>query len=130
MVGEEELSNLITTLASCSRLPINLIDKLSSCTFAIIARAAFGEKCKDQDAFILVLKETLEMLSGLCVTDMYPSVKWLDLISGMRYKIEKVFQRTDRILQNIVDEHRDKMQTKADKLQRDEDIVDVILKLQ
>ena len=70
------------------------------------------------------------MLSGLCVTDMYPSVKWLDLISGMRYKIEKVFQRTDRILQNIVDEHRDKMQTKADKLQRDEDIVDVILKLQ
>ncbi|WJZ97094.1 hypothetical protein VitviT2T_015728 [Vitis vinifera] len=120
----------LQTLTSCSRLPINLTDKLSSCTFAIIAGAAFGEKCKDQDAFILVLKETLELLFGLCVTNMYPSVKWLDLISGMRYKIEKVFQRTDRILQNIVDEHRDKMQTEAGKLQGEENIVDVLLKIQ
>ena len=129
-IREEELSNLITTLASCSRFPINLTDKLSSCTFAIIARAAFGKKCKEQDAFISVLKETLELFSGPCVADMYPSVKWLDLISGMRHKIEKVFKRTDRILQNIVDEHREKMKTEAGKLQGEEDLVDVLLKLQ
>ncbi|RVX04744.1 Cytochrome P450 71D10 [Vitis vinifera] len=126
LIREEELSNLITTLASCSRLPINLTDKLSSGTFAIIARAAFGEKCKEQDAFISVLKETLELVSGPCVADMYPSVKWLDLISGMRHKIEKVFKRTDRILQNIVDEHREKMKTEAGKLQGEEDLVDDI----
>ena len=93
LVREEELSNLITAVVSCSRLPFNRTENLSSCTFSIISRAAFGEKFEDQDAFISVTKEMAELYSGFCVADMYPSVKWLDLISGMRYKLDKVFQR-------------------------------------
>ncbi|KAJ9691393.1 hypothetical protein PVL29_013545 [Vitis rotundifolia] len=129
-VREEELSNLIATVTSCSRLPINFTEKSSSLTFTIIARAALGKKCKDQDAFLSVTKEIVELLSGFCVADMYPSVKWLALVSGMRYKLDKVFQRTDRMLQNIVDEHREKLKTQAGKLQGEEDLVDVFLKLQ
>ncbi|KAJ9691395.1 hypothetical protein PVL29_013546 [Vitis rotundifolia] len=130
LVRKEEISNLITAVVSCSRLPINLTQNLSSYTFSVIARSAFGEKFEGQDAFISVTKEMVELYSGFCVADMYPSVKWLDLISGMRYKLDKVFQRTDRILQNIVDEHREKMKTEAGKLQGEEDLVDVLLKLQ
>ncbi|RVX04834.1 Amorpha-4,11-diene 12-monooxygenase [Vitis vinifera] len=55
-----------------------------------LQRAAFGEKFEDQDAFISVTKEMAELYSGFCVADMYPSVKWLDLISGMRYKLDKI----------------------------------------
>ncbi|KAJ9691401.1 hypothetical protein PVL29_013551 [Vitis rotundifolia] len=130
LIREEELSNLITAVVSSSRLPFNRTQNLSSCTFSIISRAAFGEKFEGQDAFISVTKEMAELYSGFCVADMYPSVKWLDLISGMRYKLDKVFQRTDRILQNIVDEHREKLKTQAGKLQGEEDLIDVLLKLQ
>ena len=129
-VREEEISNLITMVTSCSRLQINFTEKISSLTFSIIARAAFGKKSEDQDAFLSVMKELVEMASGFCVADMYPSVKWLDLISGMRYKIDKVFRMTDRILQNIVDEHREKLKTQSGKLEGEADLVDVLLKLQ
>ncbi|RVX04700.1 Cytochrome P450 71D10 [Vitis vinifera] len=129
-VREEEISNLITMVTSCSRLQINFTEKISSLTFSIIARAAFGKKSEDQDAFLSVMKELVETASGFCVADMYPSVKWLDLISGMRYKIDKVFRMTDRILQNIVDEHREKLKTQSGKLEGEADLVDVLLKLQ
>ncbi|XP_019078123.1 cytochrome P450 71D10-like [Vitis vinifera] len=129
LVREEELSNLITAIVSCSR-PINLTENIFSSTFSIIARAAIGEKFEGQDAFLSVMKEIVELFSGFCVADMYPSVKWLDLISGMRYKLDKVFQRTDRMLQNIVDQHREKLKTQAGKLQGEGDLVDVLLELQ
>ena len=129
-IREEELSDLIATATSSSRSPINITKMISSLTFNIIARAALGQRSKHTYSFKSVMKELVEVFSGFCVTDMYPSLQWLDLITGMRYKLDKVFQRTDRILQNIVDEHREKLKTQAGKPEGVEDLVDVLLQLQ
>ncbi|KAJ4700813.1 Cytochrome P450 [Melia azedarach] len=100
-------------------------------TFGITGRAAFGKKCKDQDAFITFLIELLKILSGFSLPDLYPSIKLLQDISGMRKKAEKLYEKSDRILGEILNEHREKMlTTKKHQAEAEEDLVDVFLKLQ
>ena len=65
------------------------------------------------------------------MADLYPSVKVFQLISGIRQKFEKLHQDIDRILGNIIEDHKQKkMDVKSDGVGAEEDLVDVLLKLQ
>ncbi|GAV60715.1 LOW QUALITY PROTEIN: p450 domain-containing protein, partial [Cephalotus follicularis] len=123
-VREEEVSKLIKSISSDDGLLINLSERIYSLIYGITSRAAFGKKCniQDQEAFILVMKETNKLYS--VVADLYPSIKVLEKISGMRSKVEKVFKKMDRILQKIINEHRGRDG------EAEADLVDVLLKLQ
>lgn len=63
---------------------------------------------------------------------MYPSSVVLKKFGGMRIKLEKLHKASDRILENIVNEHREKKNkiTEAEAKGGGEDLVDVLLKLQ
>ncbi|KAK0600460.1 hypothetical protein LWI29_015234 [Acer saccharum] len=56
----------------------------------------------------------------------------LEVISGMKSKFEKLHQERDRILGDIIDEHKERRQTtKTGQKEADgEDLVDVFLRLQ
>lgn len=124
-IREEETSNLVRALSSKAGLPINLSEKIYSLIYGIASRAAFSKKYDDQDAVISALKEAIGQATGFSVADIFPSYKVLHLISGIRLKLERVHQRIDKILQNIIDEH------KESKAAREvEDLVDILLKLQ
>ena len=56
-IREEELSKLIADLYSNAGSSINLNKNIFSLTYGITGRAAFGKKCKDQDAFISCVNE-------------------------------------------------------------------------
>ncbi|KAJ9693762.1 hypothetical protein PVL29_009631 [Vitis rotundifolia] len=128
--AKREVSNLIRFIDSCSRFPIDLREKISSFTFAVISKAALGKEFKEQDSLKSVLEEGTKLASGFCLADVYPSVKWIHLISGMRHKLEKLHDRIDGILQIIVDEHRERMEKRTGELEAEEDFIDVLLKLQ
>ncbi|KAJ4700814.1 Cytochrome P450 [Melia azedarach] len=130
-IREDEVLNLIKAIHSNQESVINLSDKLFAMTFGITGRAAFGKKCKGQDAFISFIVELIKILSGFSLPDLYPSVKLLQDISGMRKKAEKLHEKSDRILREILNEHREKMlTTKNHQAEAEEDLVDVFLKLQ
>lgn len=131
MMRKEEVSGLNRIIKSCSGLVIDVREKISFFTFSVISRAAFGKECKERDSLVSALKEITELASGFCVADVYPSVKWIQLISGTRRKLEALHRTTDGILQSIVDEHRERMNsTTGGKVEADDDLVDVLLKLQ
>jgi hypothetical protein len=58
-IREEVLSNLVKWIASENGSPINLTEAVISSIYTIVSRAAFGNKCKDQENFISVIKETI-----------------------------------------------------------------------
>lgn len=91
---------------------INLSEKIFSLTYGITAGAAFGGKCQDQQTLTTVVKEGIEATGGFDVTDVFPSVKPLQVISGMRPKLEEIHKRIDRVLESIVDEHKAHENTK------------------
>ncbi|CAK9155047.1 unnamed protein product [Ilex paraguariensis] len=130
-IREEETLNLIRSISSNGITPINLSKKIFSLTYAITARAAFGRNRKEQEAFISLINEAIKLAGGFSLCDMYPSLKFLQVISGMRPRLENIHKRIDEILENIVKEHKEKEKsTKTGEEAAEEDLVDILLKFQ
>ncbi|KAF8409710.1 hypothetical protein HHK36_005789 [Tetracentron sinense] len=129
---EEEVSNLIRSISLTTRSPINLSEKIFSLTYSITSRAAFGKKCKDQEEFISILKEVIKLAGGFDIADVFPSLKLLHVVGGVKPKLQRMHKKVDRILENIIKDHRANEKTiKTSKGESgEEDLVDVLLKLQ
>ncbi|XVE50811.1 hypothetical protein DITRI_Ditri01bG0193300 [Diplodiscus trichospermus] len=130
-IREEEVSDLIKFIASNQGSSINLSEKIFALSYGITARAAFGKKTKGQEEFIRIMSETIKIASAVCFPDMYPSSDLLKKISSVRVKLEKLHQTFDIILQNIVDEHKQKRNKMTEAAAKAEaDLVDVLLDVQ
>ncbi|GLT73329.1 hypothetical protein SLA2020_451970 [Shorea laevis] len=115
---EEEVHNLIESIHSSSGSPINFSEHIFSLTSSIVCRAAFGSKCKDQDEFRSLAKEFTSLSGGFDLPDLFPSQKFVHVISGMKDKLEKIHRKIDKILENIIHEHREKMSASTSSLKQ------------
>ncbi|TXG67932.1 hypothetical protein EZV62_009207 [Acer yangbiense] len=132
-IREEEVSILIKYLASTTGgLPINFSKMLVNLTNDITSRAAFGRRCEDREAFLHAVQKTIELVGGFSVADLFPSVKFLEVLSGMRSKLLRHREEMDKILENIIDEHRAASKAAMEKASEDEAVclLDVLLDLQ
>ncbi|XWS11322.1 hypothetical protein CRYUN_Cryun38cG0073700 [Craigia yunnanensis] len=66
------------------------------------------ETSNAQEEFIRIVSEIVKLAGGFCLPYMYPSSDVLKKISGMRIKLEKLHRASDKILENIVNEHKEK----------------------
>ncbi|KAJ1441268.1 Cytochrome P450 [Sesbania bispinosa] len=131
-IREEEMANLIKRIASEEGSVINLSQAVISLMYSITSRAAFGKKYMEQEEFISVVREVLKLAGGFYIGDLFPSAKWLQNLSGMRPKLEKLHQQVDRILDNIINDHKEvKLRTKEGLVEEgEEDLIDVLLKFE
>ncbi|KAG4193204.1 hypothetical protein ERO13_A07G205800v2 [Gossypium hirsutum] len=130
-IRQEEVSGLVKYISSNQGSPINLTKKIFSLTYDITSRAAFGNTCKDRDSFIIVIDEIIKLSSGFGLADLYPSFGLLELISGVRQKAEALREKSDEILQGIVNEHRASLKRgRIGEGEAKEDLVTVLLKAQ
>ena len=129
-IREEVLFNLVKWIASQNGIPINITEAVRSSIYTIVSRSAFGNECKDQDKFISVVKQSIKVAGGFDLGDLFPSAKWLQLVTGMRPKLERFHRQTDEIFENIINEHKEEKYTKAkhDQGKVEEDLIDVLLK--
>ncbi|KAL5802296.1 hypothetical protein ACOSQ4_030601 [Xanthoceras sorbifolium] len=75
--------------------------------------------------------ESIRLASGFSIADLYPSIGLLEVITGMKSKFKKLHQEQDRILGDILNEHKDRKQNmKTGQGKAEEDLVDVFLRLQ
>ncbi|GLT73331.1 hypothetical protein SLA2020_451990 [Shorea laevis] len=127
---EEEVHNLIQSIHSSPGSPINFSEKIFTLTSTIVSRVAFGSKRKDHAEFLALTKEFIAISGGYNqLVDLFPSYKFLHGIGGWKAKIENIHAKIDKIMQNIINEHREKQRT--GKLEAEhEDFVDVLLGLQ
>jgi flavonoid 6-hydroxylase len=129
-VRVEELNNLIKSIASKEGTPMNLTKEVFSTIFTITSRVAFGKKCKDNQKFISVVKESVAVAGGFELGDLFPSYKWLQNISGLKHKLEKLHKQADKIMQNIIDDHREAKKSRVNEDEGEkveEDLVDMLL---
>ncbi|OIW20437.1 hypothetical protein TanjilG_11136 [Lupinus angustifolius] len=131
MVRKEEASNLVKEICSSEGSCVNISKIINLFTCGLTSRIAFGVKSKDEEAFVDTMKDVSKVIGGFSISDLYPSVEVLQFLTGFRSKVEKIHQEMDRILGNIVREHRDKTsESKGTNEKEGEDLVDVLLKLQ
>ncbi|KAL1307339.1 tabersonine 16-hydroxylase-like [Arachis ipaensis] len=128
-IREEEVTNLITWVSANTGSCVNLSKKVVSLTCAITARAIFGGKCKDEEEFVLLLKNLGKIAERLFVVfTLFPSYTWLHLISRVQYEAEKLHKEFDMIVENIIGE-KVKRRNGSDKSNNEENLLSILLNL-
>ncbi|KAK2639944.1 hypothetical protein Ddye_027739 [Dipteronia dyeriana] len=130
-IREEEMSNLINWIASKAGSQVNLTDNLHSSSYNITSKAACGRKSKNQVILMSLMKRVMILATRAYIADLFPSTKFLQCISVKRYQLERLHQEMDQILENIINEYKDKARSEFEKQEvDDEDLVDILLKVQ
>ncbi|MED6138668.1 hypothetical protein PIB30_076568 [Stylosanthes scabra] len=128
-IREEEVSELVKEISQSEGSIFNLTQKIFSMTYGIAARAAFGKKYSYQEAYISSIEEALNLAGENFIGDLYPSIRVvLEMMSRTKAKLEELHIKTDKILQDIIDDHRNRRSGKCE--EEGEDLVDVLLTFQ
>nr|XP_043618746.1 cytochrome P450 71AV8-like [Erigeron canadensis] len=136
-IRDEESWNLIESISNKGKttsLPpygsetINLSEKIFSMMNAIAVRISIGSKCKDQEKLLALIGELIFLSGGFNLSDLFPSIRVLPLLTGMKYKLKKLHHQIDKILNNIISDHQQRSAATGLKDQN-EDLLDVLLRL-
>ncbi|RHN67340.1 putative cytochrome P450 [Medicago truncatula] len=130
-IREQEMNNLVKRIASEEGSVVNLSRQVVSLIYSITSRAAFGKKYMEQDEFISLVREVMEISGGFYIGDLFPSVNWLQNLTGRRHRLEKLHKNADRILEKIINDHKEtNLGAKGSLVEGEEDLIDVLLKFE
>ncbi|XP_054816352.1 cytochrome P450 71D10-like [Prosopis cineraria] len=129
-IREEEVSEVVKFIDERQGSAVNLSKIISPVTNSIVGRAAFGKKTKNVEKILSTVAYTVQVASGFTISDLYPSLKFLNALSVTRYKVAKAHREVDRLLGNIIDDHRGNKEIDVDGDEAHEDLVDVLLRVQ
>ncbi|KAK9152020.1 hypothetical protein Syun_010329 [Stephania yunnanensis] len=132
----EEVANMVDSISkSCSSpmKPVNLTEELFSLTTRVICRAAFGKsyhgKEFDRGKFLEVVFEAMAIMGSFSASDFFPS-SWaasaVDVITGLKGRLERCFLSFDKFYQRVIDEHLERAESEGERGQ-EEDIIDALL---
>ncbi|CAJ1941489.1 unnamed protein product [Sphenostylis stenocarpa] len=127
-IREDEVAKLIQSiqLCACAGSQVNVSKCVFSFVSTLVSRTAFGKKSENEDELLCLLKKGAELTGGFDLADLFPSLKALHFITGMKAKLEDMHKELDKILENIIKEH----QAKRGKGEAGENLVDVLLRVQ
>ncbi|CAN0924312.1 Premnaspirodiene oxygenase [Linum grandiflorum] len=133
-IREQEVSNLVANLnmyRSEDQAGVDMRRMLTSLSSNVTSRSAFGtvEKAR-REAFVRLVDKIVETHEGFGVSDLFPSLKFLPVVTGFRGKLESIHRAADSILEEIINQHRHKRRRRPDDDEHTEDIVDILLNLQ
>ncbi|KAH9620986.1 hypothetical protein KSS87_003391 [Heliosperma pusillum] len=131
---EEEVEHMVNLIIQGSSGPVNLSELTLSLTNNVICRVAFGKKydaikgCNGKsDNVHEILYMTQRLLGEFNVADYYPWLgSLLNKVNGVDSRLKKNYSELNEILDDVLEEHRDTTRRKL----ANEDIVDVLLRIQ
>ncbi|KAJ0805471.1 putative cytochrome P450 [Helianthus annuus] len=104
---------------------INLSEFLISLTNNVVCKVALGRTYEDRE-FKYLLERTMELLGSFSVGSYISSLKWVDRLSGLERKADKVANEFDEFLESVIDEHVNNKDVKVE----GKDLVDILLEFQ
>ncbi|MCL7022206.1 hypothetical protein MKW94_004059, partial [Papaver nudicaule] len=113
-VREEEVDIVIQKIASsCSSSRedgaqvVNLTEMLLSLSNNVVSRCCLGVRYETAhgNRFPKLSSEYLGLLNAFCFGDFFPSLGWVDVVTGLHSKFKKVFRELDTFLDQTIDEH-------------------------
>ncbi|CAL9783074.1 unnamed protein product [Musa acuminata subsp. burmannicoides] len=128
-IRTEETLDLMRDISRSETEHIDLSEKLFGLANAIVCRAAFGKRWDRRERFVTIIKETFDLLGGLCLADTFPSLNFLDILTGSMSKMQRVRRQMDDILGEVIKEHEVKAATSNSERVDEVDLVDVLLRL-
>ncbi|KAG6495210.1 alpha-humulene 10-hydroxylase-like [Zingiber officinale] len=127
-IRENAVRNLTAEIArkASAQTLVNLNDMSMFMTNEVVIRAAFGDDCKQRAEFLHLIREAVSYAGSFAVADMYPSLKFMDTLTGLKFKLERIRGKLDKVFDDIIAQRQVALAAgQAD----DHLIIDVLLKL-
>lgn len=105
-----QVAKLIDSVESSLGSEMDLSSKIYCLTSAIITRVAFGKSAFHEE-FLALQKSASALFTGFNLIDLFPSMKCVHLISGLKAKLEKMHKRIDIYLEDIIKKTQENRQT-------------------
>ncbi|XP_038979052.1 cytochrome P450 71AP13-like [Phoenix dactylifera] len=126
-----EVDQLVRRIAAASSGPggaVSLSRLLGLYANGVLCRAAFGREFAeggeyDRHGFQKMLEEYQALLGGFSLADFYPSLEWVNAVTGMKRRLARTFKRFDCLFDEIIEEHRKRRK----RSEEDKDLVDLLL---
>ncbi|PIA51607.1 hypothetical protein AQUCO_01100449v1 [Aquilegia coerulea] len=91
----------------------------------IISRVALGRSLEEKSVGAKLTKDVMEHFGVFSVGDMFPSLGWIDELTGLKRRMRKTSSAMHRFLDEVVEEH---LTSKKEGAQADKkDLVDLLL---
>ncbi|XP_059642616.1 cytochrome P450 736A117-like [Cornus florida] len=138
-VREEETALLMKKMEESysSSSPLNLSEMFTLLTNDVVCRAAFGRKYSgwgDGKKFMRQLKEFLGLLGSFDVGDFIPWLGWINHVTGLYAKVDRVAKEINEFLEQVVEERMNVLKRKSNGDERvededSEDFLDILLRI-
>lgn len=136
-IMEEEVGVMIERISqSCSTgATVDLAELGLSLSSGIITRVAFGKKYEGEgeegkNKFAPLVKELAVLLGAFFVRDYFPSLAWVDVLTGMDARLKRNSSALDCFLDQVIDDHLVRREKNSCDGGEQKDLVDVLLQVQ
>ncbi|KAK7260171.1 hypothetical protein RIF29_25991 [Crotalaria pallida] len=129
-IRQYEVKQLIKKISShaSSSAVTNLSELMISLSSTMICRIAFGRRYEDEGTeksrFHELVHEIQAMLAVFFVSDYIPFMGWIDKLSGLHARLDRIYKQMDEFYHEVIDERLNKNIEKEEEV-----IVDVLLQL-
>ncbi|KAK4708066.1 hypothetical protein R3W88_028991 [Solanum pinnatisectum] len=130
-IRKDEVSRMIKKIyqKAANSQVTNLSNLLISLNSTIICRVAFGvrfdEEAYERKRFNHIVDEAEAMLASFFVSDFFPSLNWIDKLTGLTDRLEKSFKDLDEFYEELIEQHHNPNRPKS----MEGDIIDLLLQL-
>ncbi|RCV30519.1 hypothetical protein SETIT_6G101900v2 [Setaria italica] len=105
-IRDEEILSLVRKIQAAGQggKPVNLGRLLLSCSNLIVTKASFGQVCSSdlQEQFLSALDVALKVSGGYTIGDLFPSLWFIDVFTGLRRRVWRARWRMDTVLEKII----------------------------
>uniref|UniRef100_A0ACD5UBW2 Uncharacterized protein n=1 Tax=Avena sativa TaxID=4498 RepID=A0ACD5UBW2_AVESA len=128
-IREEEVAAALREVgeAAAADRPVEMHALLSALVADSTVRAVMGDRCKERDAFLRELDRSLKLSAGFNPADLWPSSRLAVRFSGAARRAKECRDAVYGILDGIIQEHLERMDSGRG---HHEDLIDVLLKIQ
>ncbi|NP_001313070.1 5-epiaristolochene 1,3-dihydroxylase-like precursor [Nicotiana tabacum] len=112
-IRRDEVVRLIDSIRSDSSSGelVNFTQRIIWFASSMTCRSAFGQVLKGQDVFAKKIREVIGLAEGFDVADIFPSYKFLHVLSGMKRKLLNAHLKVDAIVEDVINEHKKNLAT-------------------
>ncbi|KAG6635070.1 hypothetical protein CIPAW_11G017600 [Carya illinoinensis] len=111
---------------------VNLSEMFFTTSNNIVSRCTLGQKYEGEDdksRFKELSRRTMVLLAAFCVGDFFPSLGWIDVLTGLISSLKATVREIDPFLDQVIEEHK-KMRGDDHDQPNKKDFVDILLQLQ
>ena len=131
-VRDEEVALLINNIRELciQKASLNLSDMLIATSNNIVSRCVLGRKFEDGKSRLGHLSRRItEQLTAFCLGDFFPSMKWIDVLTGLIPSMKTTFRELDAFFDEVIEEHKT-MKSSYENPNYKKDFMDILLQLQ